>query len=120
MSVARIALSVLALTSGSLSAVYAADISGTWIAKTENPMMGEVEYVYELKVDASGTITGAQRMPFGDSPIIDGRINGDEFELTIQQELFGNLSNDSTTGKSQALFSMSLHVQRQIHSEVGQ
>ena len=32
-------------------------------------------------------------MPFGDSPIIDGRINGDEFELTIQQEFFGNLWN---------------------------
>ena len=93
MSVARIALSVLALTSGGLSAIYAADISGTWVAKTENPMMGAVEYVYELKVDASGRITGAQRMPFGDSPVIDGRINGDAFELTIQQEFFGNLSN---------------------------
>src|ERR1017187_8589054 len=93
MSVARIALAVLALTYGSPSAVYAADISGTWVAKTENPMMGAVECVYELKVDASGKITGTQRMPFGDSPIIDGRINGHEFELTIEQEFFGNLSN---------------------------
>jgi alpha-galactosidase len=93
MSVARIALSVLALTAGGLSAVFAADISGTWVAKTENPMMGEVEYVYELKVDASGKITGSQRMPFGDSPIIDGKINGNQFELTVQQEFFGNLSN---------------------------
>src|ERR1035441_4320937 len=75
MSVARIALAVLALTYGSPSAVYAADISGTWVAKTENPMMGAVECVYELKVDASGKITGTQRMPFGDSPIIDGRID---------------------------------------------
>ena len=67
MWIARIASSVLALTFAGLSAAYAADISGTWDAKTENPMMGEMEYVYELKVDASGKTTGAQRMPFGDS-----------------------------------------------------
>jgi alpha-galactosidase len=93
MWVARIMPAVFALAIAELSAVYAADISGTWVAKTENPMMGEVEYIYELKVDASGKITGAQRMPFGDSPIVDGKINGNEFELTVQQEFFGNLSN---------------------------
>jgi len=95
---ARVASSVLALTFAGASVAYAADISGTWIAKTENPMMGEVEYVYELKVDASGKITGSQRLPFGDSPILNGRVNGNEFELTVQQESFGNLSNVTVKG----------------------
>ena len=98
MLVARIVSSVLALAAAGLSATYAADISGTWVAKTENSMMGEVEYVYELKVDASGKITGSQRLPFGDSPILDGKINGNEFELTVQQEFFGNLSNVTVKG----------------------
>ena len=74
------------------------DISGTWVAKSENPM-GEMEFVYELKVSPSGKITGSQKMPFGDSPIIDGKITGDSFELTVQTESFGTLSNRTITGK---------------------
>src|SRR6185437_4789837 len=66
--------------------------------KTENPMMGEVEYVYEIKVDASGKISGNQRNPFGDSPIIDGKINGNEFELKVQTEFFGNLQVQTVRG----------------------
>jgi len=97
-SIVRISSCNLFLAAFALSVASAADISGTWVAKTENPMMGEVEYVYELKVDASGKITGTQRMPFGDSPIIDGKFNGNDFELTVQQEFFGNLSNVTVKG----------------------
>jgi hypothetical protein len=61
-------------------------------------MMGEVEFVYELKVDASGKITGTQKMPFGDSPIVGGKINGNEFELTVQMESFGDLSTNTIKG----------------------
>ena len=61
-------------------------------------MMGEVEYVYGLKVDANGKITSTQRMPFGDSPIITGKINANDFELTVQQEFFGNLANVTVKG----------------------
>jgi hypothetical protein len=64
----------------------------------ENPMMGEAEYVYELKVDSSGKITGSQRMPFGDSPIIFGKISGNEFELKVQTESFGNLQVATVKG----------------------
>jgi len=74
------------------------DISGTWVAKSENPM-GEMEFVYELKVSPSGKITGSQKMPFGDSPIIDGKITGGSFELTVQTESFGTLANRTVTGK---------------------
>ena len=79
-------------------ALHAADISGTWVAKTQNPMMGEVEYVYELKVDSSGKITGSQRNPFGDSPIVDGKIDGNEFELKVQNEFLGNLQVQTVKG----------------------
>jgi len=99
MSIVRISsFNHLFLAAFALSVASAADISGTWVAKTENPMMGEVEYVYELKVDAGGKITGTQRMPFGDSPIIDGKFNGNDFELTVQREFFGNLSNVTVKG----------------------
>jgi len=60
--------------------------------------MGEVEYVYELKVDSSGKITGNQRMPIGDPPIMDCRINGNEFELKVQTEFLGNLQVATVKG----------------------
>jgi hypothetical protein len=60
--------------------------------------MGEMELVYELKV-VNGKITGAQKMPFGDAPIVDGKIEGDQFELIVEMESFGNLQRRIVTGK---------------------
>jgi alpha-galactosidase len=60
--------------------------------------MGEMEIVYELKV-VNGKITGAQKMPFGDAPIVDGKIEGDQFELIVEMESFGNLQRRTVTGK---------------------
>src|SRR5262245_23865781 len=62
------------------------DISGMWVAKRQTPN-GEIELVYELKVK-DGKITGTQKMPFGDSPIVDGKIDGDQFEFTVEMESF--------------------------------
>ena len=56
-----------------LGATQAPDISGTWVAKRETPF-GEIEVVWELKV-ADGKVTGVQKLPFGDAPIVDGRIS---------------------------------------------
>lgn len=72
------------------------DISGTSIAKQNGPM-GEMEIVYELKVE-NGKITGTQRMPFGDLPITGGTIEGDRFELTVETEFFGNLQKRVVEG----------------------
>jgi alpha-galactosidase len=73
------------------------DISGTWVGKRETPF-GEMELVWELKV-ADGKITGTQKLPFGDAPIVDGRITGDTFELVVEMESFGTLSKRTVTGK---------------------
>ncbi len=88
------------LVSGLLLALLGAqtkDLSGTWVAKRETPM-GEMELVYELKV-YKGRITGMQRMPFGDSPIVDGKIDGDQFELTVETEFFGNVQKRVVKGQ---------------------
>lgn len=55
-------------------------------------MTGEAEIVYELKVDKNGKITGTQKLPFGDSPIVDGKIDGDNVTMTVETESFGTLS----------------------------
>ncbi len=79
-----------------LIAAQTKDISGIWVGKMNGPM-GEVEVVYELKV-AGGKITGTQRLPFGDSPIVDGKIDGNNLELTIEMESFGNLQRRTAAG----------------------
>ena len=65
------------------------DISGTWVAKMNNPMTGETEIVYDLKVDKNGKITGTQKLPFGESPIVDGRVDGDQVTMTVELDSFG-------------------------------
>jgi alpha-galactosidase len=80
-----------------LASAQSKDISGTWVAKMTNPIMGEVEIVYELRVDAAGKITGVQKMPFGDSPITDGKITGDRVEMTVETESFGNITKATAT-----------------------
>lgn len=72
------------------------DVSGTWVAKTAN-QGGEAEIVYELKVDANGKITGWQKLPFGDSPIVDGKVTGDKVEMVVETESFGTISRATAT-----------------------
>ena len=60
------------------------DISGTWVAKMTTPM-GELEITYKLSVK-DGKITGTQSLPFGDSPIVDGRVSGDTFHFVVELE----------------------------------
>ena len=74
------------------------DISGTWIAKLQGGPGGEIEIVYELKVQ-NGKITGSQKMPFGDSPIVDGKLDGDDLELVVETEAFGTLARRVNKGK---------------------
>jgi alpha-galactosidase len=80
-----------------LLAAQTKDISGTWVGKTQGPM-GEMEVVYHLKV-ADGKITGTQSLPFGDAPIIDGKITGDDIEMIVEMEFFGNAQKIIAKGK---------------------
>jgi len=57
-----------------------------------------MELVLDLKMQ-DGKITGAQRMPMGDTQIIDGKVEGDHFELTFQTESFGKLDKKVVTGE---------------------
>src|ERR1039457_222662 len=73
------------------------DISGTWVAKMTTPM-GELEITYKLRVN-DGKITGTQSLPFGDSPIVDGRVSGDTFRFVVELESFGDIQKREVQGK---------------------
>jgi alpha-galactosidase len=85
-----------------LAAVVAAaqppNITGTWTATMKTPF-GESELVYRLQVDAQGRITGSQSMPFGEAPIVDGKVTGDSFEFTVEMDVFGNVQKVKGSGK---------------------
>jgi len=73
------------------------DISGTWVANMQTPF-GEMELVYRLKVD-NGKITGTQTTSFADWPITDGKIEGNQFEFTVEAEFFGNVQKMVVKGE---------------------
>ena len=62
-------------------------------------MGGEREYIFRIVVK-DGKITGSQTMPFGDSPIVGGKITGDDFEFTVEAESFGNITKRTSKGKT--------------------
>ncbi len=73
------------------------DISGTWVAKYPPPL-DEQEIIYQLQV-LDGHITGMQRMPFGDAPIVDGRVEGKKFRMTVVPDYFGTLEKREVKGR---------------------
>ena len=72
------------------------DISGTWVAKIA--ALGDMELVYELKV-VDGRITGALKLPFGDVPIVDGKIEGNHLEFSLRFDFFGTPQVAVTKGE---------------------
>lgn len=66
-------------------AAFAADIAGTWKASVETPN-GTFESTFVLKVDGAkltGSVTTGQ---MGESPISDGKVDGDNISFTVKRE----------------------------------
>lgn len=58
----------------------------------------DFEFVWELRV-VDGKLTGTQKSPMGDAPIVDGRVDGTKLEFTIEQEFFGDIQRQTVTGE---------------------
>jgi alpha-galactosidase len=72
------------------------DLSGTWVAKVT--AFGDLELVYELTV-VDGRISGTVRIPFGDAPIVEGRVDGSHVEFAVLMDLFGTPQKVVTKGE---------------------
>jgi hypothetical protein len=69
-------LAVFALTA------LAADVSGTWKASVETPN-GTMDIAFTFKVDA-GKVTGTASMgQMGETPISDGKVDGDTVTFAV-------------------------------------
>jgi hypothetical protein len=89
---------ILALMAVCSLAALAADASGTWKATVETPN-GAMENTFTLKVDGdklTGTITMGQ---FGEAPISEGKVDGDNVSFLVVREFNGNQFRINYKGK---------------------
>ncbi|HEV2500650.1 MAG TPA: hypothetical protein VGY31_13825 [Terriglobia bacterium] len=76
-----------ALLAGGLIAMFtvvslAADLSGSWVGTFSTPN-GDIQLRFNFKADGA-KLTGTVETPNGDTPISDGKINGDNFSFKVQ------------------------------------
>jgi hypothetical protein len=77
----RSPLLAVVLLLGFASVAFAADITGRWVGKVSTPN-GELELVYDFAVEGE-TLTGALSSQFGEIPLSDGKISGDNLSFTM-------------------------------------
>ena len=67
----------------------AADVSGTWKAAIETPN-GPLETTFQFKVDGN-KLTGSTSNQFmGETPISEGKVDGDNLSFTVNASFNGN------------------------------
>ncbi len=89
MKLRTVFLAALLLVAGLVSAAWAADVTGKWVAQVPGREGQTRETTFNLKGDGdklTGTISGRQ----GDTPISDGKISGDDISFTVVRNFQGN------------------------------
>ncbi len=64
------------------ASAFAADIAGKWKANAPGPGGQTMEIVFTLKAEGS-TVTGTSSTPMGESPISNGKIEGDAISFDV-------------------------------------
>ncbi|HZS45156.1 MAG TPA: hypothetical protein VFC63_08650 [Blastocatellia bacterium] len=94
----RIAILSVLFVLAAATAVLAADVTGKWVAQVPGRGGQTREQTFNLKQDGSkvtGTVSGRQ----GDTPIADGKVEGDTISFTVTQSFNGNEFKSTYTGK---------------------
>ena len=68
-----------------MTLLWAAGFTGNWIAQIPGSQ-GTIETVFSLKEDGS-KLTGKVITPEGDTPISEGKIEGDEIFFVVKQQI---------------------------------
>ena len=88
-------LAALALAASSL---FAADLSGKWVAKMQTPNGDTRDMTMNLKADGdkiTGTVGGMR----GDAEITEGKISGDDVSWVVVRNFNGNEMRQQYKGK---------------------
>lgn len=79
-------------------AVWAADITGTWVGSMAGGGNGDFSLTYNFKQDGdklSGTVIGPQGDPM---PLVDCKLDGDKISFAIKVDMGGNVTTFSSKG----------------------
>ena len=85
----KIALMALALCALMTVAASAASLDGSWIVKQPGRGGETTDVTYTFKV-ADGKITGTITNARGDRPIKEGKVDGDNFEFSVERPARGD------------------------------
>ena len=72
--------SLLVITLFLSSVLTLADLNGKWQGTVKTPDGNEYEVSYNFKVDGE-KLTGSVTTQWGENPILDGKVTGDEFSF---------------------------------------
>jgi len=90
--------SILALLAVFSCALFAADVAGVWKASMETPN-GTMENTFTFKVDGA-KLTGTIGMgEMGESPISEGKVDGDNISFSMVRDMGGNEFRINYKGK---------------------
>ena len=78
----------------------AADLTGTWKATAEGPN-GSIERTFVFKQDGAKLTGKTVSSRFGESPIQDGKVEGDSVSFSINMNFNGNEMKVNYSGKLQ-------------------
>ena len=80
------------------AAMWAADASGKWTAEMQGRGGNTMTITMNLKADA-GALTGTVSGRGGDTPISDGKVDGDNVSFSVVREFNGNKFTQNFAGK---------------------
>ena len=80
------------------AAMWAADVTGKWTAEMKMPNGNSREVMMTLKADGAA-LTGSVSGRNGDTPISDGKVDGDNVSFTVVREMNGNQMKMMYKGK---------------------
>ena len=85
----RIAIAVCVFGMIGAAILQAADVSGKWIAQVPGRNGQTREATFTFKQDGA-TLTGSTSGRQGDTPIADGKVEGDTISFTVTRSFNGN------------------------------
>lgn len=90
--------SVAALLLGMVSLISAADATGKWTAEMPGRQGNTMKQTFTFKVDGA-TLTGTVSGRNGDTPIENGKVDGDTITFEVTRSFNGNSFTTKYTGK---------------------
>ena len=89
MTARRFVLVCMVLVGLGAIAAWAADVTGKWVAEVPGREGQSMQMIFNFKVEGD-KLTGTISTPRGESPISDGKIQGDEISFVQVIEFGGN------------------------------